>query len=110
MKYPLSTILPMMLVTTISFAGDIDDPVFLAGEDLHIESCFTCHIVAHDDDFYQREDRKVKSLYDLNRNVSFCVVANNIDFFPEEEASVSHYLNQKHYGFTNGTPESTEKE
>lgn len=63
----------------------------------HNESCVSCHIVDHDDDFYTRENTRMKTHFDLRRQVSTCAVAFSVGWFPEEEAGEVKFLNDKYY-------------
>jgi hypothetical protein len=63
----------------------------------HNESCVSCHIVDHDDDFYTRENTRMKTHFDLRRQVSTCAVAFSVGWFPEEEAAEVKFLNDKYY-------------
>jgi uncharacterized GH25 family protein len=70
-----------------------------AGESLHQEECLTCHIAEHNQDFYTRKERKITNLFALKRQVSGCAQAFDVDWFPDEENSVTDYLNQEFYQF-----------
>jgi hypothetical protein len=63
----------------------------------HNESCVSCHVIEHDDDFYNRENTRMKTHFDLRRQVSTCVVAFSVGWFPEEEAGEVKLLNDKYY-------------
>ena len=63
------------------------------GKELHDDSCLACHVVEHDDAFYQREESRLKNFADLRRQVSMCMTAFNVDWFPEEESAVVDFLN-----------------
>lgn len=69
------------------------------GMDLHEESCVECHIVNHDQDFYENKDRKMDEYSKLKRQVSMCMTNFNLDWFPEEERSVLKYLNDTFYKY-----------
>lgn len=69
------------------------------GMSLHNESCIACHIIQHDDDFYTQKERKITTLPKLGAQVTRCVQAFSIGWFPDEEASVVDYLNTKYYKF-----------
>jgi mono/diheme cytochrome c family protein len=64
------------------------------------KQCAACHMqkTGRDEAFiYQRDDRKVKSLFELRRYVSLCNMELKLDLFPEEERDVGAYLNQQYY-------------
>lgn len=84
-------LLTIVLLPTIIFADE--------GKELHEESCVACHIVQHDDAFYTRENRKMDSLPKLSGQVSRCVQAFSVGWFPDEEKSVVDYLNKHYYKF-----------
>jgi hypothetical protein len=82
-----------LLANTIAFA-DIEE-----GEELHTETCVTCHIATHDEKFYTRENSKMHNHFDLRSQVSNCISAFDVDLFPDEEASVVEFLNTQYYKF-----------
>ncbi|MEO1939457.1 hypothetical protein [Candidatus Thioglobus sp.] len=63
----------------------------------HNESCVSCHVIEHDDDFYNRKNTRMKTHFDLRRQVSTCVVAFSVGWFPDEEAGEVKLLNDKYY-------------
>ena len=69
------------------------------GMELHQQSCINCHIVYHDDAFYTREDRKIKTLAKLGGQVSRCVSTLELGWFPDEEQSVLEHINAQYYKF-----------
>ena len=76
--------------SSILFAGE--------GEDLHKESCLSCHVSNHDKKFYSsRVNKKMKTLANLSAQVRMCSGARNTGWFPEEEAEVTKWLNDKYY-------------
>jgi hypothetical protein len=79
------------LLSTATFASK-------DGAALHDKTCIECHITHHDS-FYMRQDRKITSLPKLSGQVSRCVQAFSVDWFPEEEKAVVGYLNEKYYKF-----------
>ena len=91
-------LLIIALSSTTAFAYK-DKELHDKGKELHDKSCITCHMVAHDDDFYTRKDSKITTLPKLTRRVSKCVQAFSLDWFPDEEKSVVKYLNKKYYQF-----------
>jgi hypothetical protein len=70
-----------------------------AGLELHEESCVACHMGEHNQDFYSNEARKINTLPRLKGQVSGCTQVFNVDWFPDEEASVVEYLNTQFYKF-----------
>ena len=71
------------------------------GRELHYsKQCASCHSekTGRDEGFmYLREDRKVKTLFDLRRFVSLCNMGQHLEMFPEDERDVAAYLNERYY-------------
>lgn len=71
------------------------------GKELHYsKKCAACHTekTTRDEAFiYRRDDRKVRTLYDLRRYVSLCNMELKLELFPEDERDVAAYLNQQYY-------------
>ena len=74
------------------------------GGELVVEAqCESCH----DDRYgggdgsqiYLRKDRRVNSLTQLATQVSVCNSQLNTGWFPEDEAHIAAYLNQRYYKF-----------
>lgn len=70
-----------------------------SAQDRHQESCLTCHIIEHNDDFYTREVTRIKTHLDLSRQVNNCVSAFSIDWWPEEIKGEVNFLNDTYYKF-----------
>jgi hypothetical protein len=81
-----------LLANTATFANE-------EGEELHTETCVTCHIATHDEKFYTRKNSKMHNHFDLRSQVSNCISAFDVDWFPDEEASVVEFLNTQYYKF-----------
>lgn len=73
------------------------------GETLHQEKCVSCHqtkvAVGDGNQIYLRMDRKVQSYNKLVSQVSLCNTSLGLELFPEDEAAIVHYLNQRFYRF-----------
>lgn len=68
------------------------------GEKLHAEKCAACHKAPHDAKFYEsRVGKKIQSKASLNTMVSSCANHFNIDWFDDDVAAVTDYLNTKYY-------------
>ena len=80
----------LMAFSLPAAAADIEN-----GDDLHFEHCTGCH----DDSVYTREERKVKSLAHLGKQVRFCRDAVGLTWFDDEVADVIEYLNATYYKF-----------
>lgn len=64
------------------------------------KGCASCHSAktGRDEAFiYLRDDRKVKTLFDLRRTVSMCNSQLQLGLFPEDERDVAAYLNAHYY-------------
>ncbi len=62
--------------------------------------CAACHTEQtglNEAGFYQRPDRKVKTLFDLRRQVSLCSSQLSLDLFPDDERDLAAYLNKTFY-------------
>ena len=71
------------------------------GKSIHNEQrCTACHMekTGREEGFmYQRDDRKVRTLFDLRRNVSLCNMELKLELFPEDERDVAALLNEPFY-------------
>ncbi len=88
MRYLL--ILFFALLPGSVLAADIDN-----GADLHFEHCTGCH----GDEVYSRENRKMKGLAQLGKQVRFCQNAVGATWFDDEVDDVIEYLNSSYYHF-----------
>ena len=79
-----------------STTSDKDQQAVIAhGEQAHSQHCVKCHT----DQVYTRENRFVKSLDALSKQVQRCKNGNNIPWFDEDAEAVVQFLNQKYYKF-----------
>jgi mono/diheme cytochrome c family protein len=72
------------------------------GQTMHDAKCVACHAGMFGGDasrMYTRPDRKVKNMTQLAARVSACNANVGADWFPEDEAHVSAYLNSQFYKF-----------
>ena len=85
-------------ISSVSCANDSDtettDPV-ADGEQAHKDHCYKCHT----DDVYTRENRFVKSIDALSKQVVRCKDGNNVPWFDEDTDAVVQFLNKKYYRF-----------
>jgi hypothetical protein len=83
-------------VSGICFASgdDITDPI-AHGEQAHKNHCYKCH----SDDIYTRENRIVKSIDALSKQVVRCKDNIGIPWFDEDADAVVQFLNKKYYRF-----------
>ncbi len=86
----LLSLLFFLMIQETGHANDID-----RGEALHNEHCLRCH--RHD--IYERPDRTVDNLPQLQQRVKQCELANELLWFEEEVNDVSAYLNANYYLF-----------
>jgi mono/diheme cytochrome c family protein len=88
------------IMGTIAHAADKPDPK--RGQALVEKNCISCHVSMYGGDgseIYLRPDRKIKNLRQLEARVAGCNANIGAGLFPEEEADVIAYLNQKYYKF-----------
>ena len=88
--------LSVLSISNISYASgeDIKDPI-AHGEEAHKNQCYKCHT----DDVYTRENRFVKSIDALSKQVVRCKEGNDIPWFDEDADAVVQFLNKKYYRF-----------
>ena len=88
-------------LSSLAVAGPVPDADLANGKQIHEnKQCASCHRekTGRDEAFiYLREDRKVKTLFDLRRMVSICSTQLQLALFPEDERDVAAYLNQRFY-------------
>ena len=65
------------------------------GEKTHDVHCYKCHT----DEVYTRENRFVKSIDALSKQVVRCKDGNDVPWFEEDTAAVVQFLNTKYYRF-----------
>jgi len=80
----------MLLFASTTPAADIAN-----GDDLHFENCTGCH----DSAVYARENRKVRNLAQLGKQVRFCRDTIGVAWFDDEVDDVIEYLNASYYHF-----------
>lgn len=72
------------------------------GKKLHDAQCVACHVQQFGGDgasVYTRPNRRIKNLQSLTQRVAACSAQTGAKWFPEEEADVAAYLNQRFYKF-----------
>ncbi len=74
--------------------GAIEDPI-AHGEEAHKNHCYKCHT----DNVYTRENRFVKSIDALSKQVVRCKEGSDIPWFEEDADAVVQFLNKKYYRF-----------
>ncbi len=65
------------------------------GEKAHKNHCYKCHT----DDIYTRDNRFVKSIDALSKQVVRCKEGNDIPWFDDDAEAVVQFLNKKYYKF-----------
>jgi hypothetical protein len=78
----------------VAEGDDIIDPL-AHGEQAHQNHCYKCH----SDDIYTRENRIVKSIDALSKQVVRCKDNLGIPWFDEDADAVVQFLNKKYYRF-----------
>jgi len=92
----------MMSLITAAFVfgtpAQASPEMMAKGEKLHAEKCAACHKAAHDAKFYEsRVGKDLKTKASLNTKVQACVSHFGIDWFDDDVAAVTEYLNTKYY-------------
>ncbi len=83
-------------ISSASCANDTETADLVAhGEQAHKNHCYKCHT----DDVYTRENRFVKSLDALSKQVVRCKDSSNVPWFDEDTDAVVQFLNKKYYRF-----------
>jgi hypothetical protein len=76
-------------------AGNENEKLMKHGEKMHTDHCYKCHT----DSVYTRENRFVKSLNALSKQVVRCKDNTGAPWFDEDTEAVVHFLNEKYYKF-----------
>ena len=96
--FPYILFLSAFSISSLGFAGEssgeIKDPI-AHGEKAHKTHCYKCHT----DEVYTRENRFVKSIDALSKQVMRCKDSNDIPWFDEDADAVVQFLNKKYYRF-----------
>jgi len=81
---------------TVSAEGGSDkDKLYRHGSEMHSSHCMKCHT----DKVYTRENRFVKSLDALGKQVVRCKNNTGVPWYDEDTEAVVHFLNEKYYKF-----------
>ena len=98
--------LPLLLaaatLATVAQAAPFAKADAKAGKALHDKLCTRCHIDMFGGDgsgIYTRADRKIRNAQQLAVRIAGCNVNTGAGLFPEDEANIGAYLNQKFYKF-----------
>jgi mono/diheme cytochrome c family protein len=87
----LLTVLPL----TSPIAATSEEALVAHGKELHDEFCVGCHT----DAVYTRENRRVKSLEALKKQVVRCRDMNDLLWYDEDIEAVVQFLNTRYYKF-----------
>ena len=72
-----------------------EDKQLQHGDKMHAQHCYKCH----SDEVYTRENRFVKSLNALGKQVTRCKDNTGAPWYDEDTEAVVHFLNEKYYKF-----------
>ncbi len=88
----------LLAIANISYAsasdGEIDDPM-VHGKQAHESHCLKCHT----NSVYTRDDRFVKTIDALSKQVTRCRDNLDVPWFDEDTDAVVQFLNKKYYRF-----------
>jgi len=84
-------------MASILFSVNADD--LSQGKEIHDESCLSCHMGNHDEAFYMRKDRKMKSQKGLMTMIRMCDAQIGTSLFDEDMEEIGKYLNNSFYKF-----------
>lgn len=98
-----TTLASLLVLSTAGMANPFPEADPAHGKTLHAETCVACH----EKDFggedgsaiYLRPDRRVNTLSALKSQLTACTTQLSLDLFPEDEADVGAYLNNRYYKF-----------
>lgn len=88
-------LLSMILFTGYAQAADDNKAIYEHGKKVHKNHCMKCHT----DEKYTRENRFVKSLNALGKQVRVCRDNTEAPWFNEDTDAVINFLNKKYYRF-----------
>ena len=80
---------------TESGSGKNEEQLYKHGNTVHSNHCLKCHT----DAVYTRENRFVKSLNALGKQVVRCKNNTGAPWYDEDTEAVVHFLNEKYYKF-----------
>lgn len=89
-----SGLFTIIFCTTQACAADKEDKL-AHGEEIHQNHCLKCH----GDEVYTRDDRFVKSLNALSKQVERCKNSNDLPWFEDDTDAVVNFLNTRYYKF-----------
>jgi hypothetical protein len=77
----------------LALAGPLQAADHTRGAGLHNGNCLSCH----DDSVYTREERRMKTLPGLRKQVRRCELALGLRWFDEDIDAVTGFLNDRFY-------------
>ena len=92
----------LLIVTTLVMSSSVFAVDIENGEMLHGENCDNCHATQFNGDgsaIYTRTNRKVTNLNKLKSQIGFCAQMTGAQWFEDEIADVTEYLNKNYYHF-----------
>jgi len=100
MKKAIIQIVSLASLVCCSFLANADKAAdtnkqLKTGEKMHNEHCYKCHT----EKVYTRDDRFVKSLSALGKQVVRCKDNTGAPWFDEDTDAVVYFLNEKYYKF-----------
>ena len=100
MNKAITHFMSLAALVCCSFTASADKGVdqekqFEHGNKMHTEHCYKCHT----DKVYTRDNRFVKSLNALGKQVVRCKDNTGAPWFDEDTDAVVHFLNEKYYKF-----------
>lgn len=100
MKTAITQFISLAILLCCSFLVNADKGAdtkeqFEQGNKMHSEHCYKCHT----DKVYTRDDRFVKSLSALGKQVVRCKDNTGAPWFDEDTDAVVYFLNEKYYKF-----------
>ncbi len=94
MKTPVLGFLILLAASHAALAVDADKQL-AHGETMHNNHCMKCHT----DQVYTRDNRFVKTLNALGKQVRRCKDNTGAPWFDEDTDAVVHFLNTRYYKF-----------
>lgn len=85
----------LLLIVTSAQATENNQSTFKHGQKVHKNHCLKCHT----DSIYTRENRIVKSINALGKQVRICRDNTEAPWFSEDTDAVINFLNKKYYRF-----------
>ena len=100
MKKTIIQLVSLVTLACCSFVASADAGMDMGkqlelGNKMHTEHCYKCHT----ETVYTRDNRFVKSLSALGKQVVRCKDNTGAPWFDEDTDAVVHFLNEKYYKF-----------